>query len=251
MRFGGLMRGLRTVWAPVILGVVGVGIALTLGVWQLQRLEWKRALIAELEERMKAAPTEMAAPETITRAKDHMRRVKVTGWISGTELHVIHSIKRFGPGFRVIAPMNVPKSLSEKGPKILVDLGFVPERFKSLVSREPKVRLKKRLPRDEVQGFLYWPDEVDGWTPEPDEKRGIWFARDVDAMAKRLGTLPVMLVAERHPDGKWPMPLPPGVDLPNRHLEYVITWFSLAFAWTIMAFVWWRAERRRARDEGA
>lgn len=246
------MRTLRTTWAPVLLGVVGVGIALSLGFWQLERLRWKRGLIAKLEERMKADPVDL--PKVVDRKRDHMLRVKVTGWISSTELHVLHSIKRFGPGFRVISPMHVPGSLDEKGPRIMVDLGFVPERLKSLTSRNPAVRLKKRLPMDKVQGFLYWPDEADGWTPPPDEKRGIWFARDVAAMARKLGARPVLLVAERHPDGKWPMPLPPGADLPNRHLEYVITWFSLALAWTIMAFVWWRAERRRAhlrRAEGA
>ena len=47
--------------------------------------------------------------------------------------------------------------------------------------------------------------------------------------------------------GKWPLPQPPGSGLTNRHLGYVFTWFGLAFAWTIMAGVWYRAERRKAR----
>jgi surfeit locus 1 family protein len=46
-----------------------------------------------------------------------------------------------------------------------------------------------------VTGNLHWPEEVDGFTPEPDLARNIWYARDVDALAAHLGTEPVLIVA--------------------------------------------------------
>jgi surfeit locus 1 family protein len=79
-----------------------------------------------------------------------------------------------------------------------------------------------------VTGNLHWPDEVDGFTPEP-TSRNIWFARDVAALAQDLG-----------PSPSWSSPATcrfptPGDALagdtsgiPNDHLNYAVTWFSLA-----------------------
>jgi surfeit locus 1 family protein len=41
------------------------------------------------------------------------------------------------------------------------------------------------------------------------------------------------------------MPLPVTVNVPNNHLEYAITWFSLAVTWAVMtALLLWRMKRR-------
>ena len=45
------MKAFRGTLAPVIMGVLGVTVALALGTWQLQRMAWKQALIASIEER--------------------------------------------------------------------------------------------------------------------------------------------------------------------------------------------------------
>lgn len=231
--------------APIVIGVVGVAILLFLGAWQVQRLSWKEGLIAEIETRMAEAPA--ALPALLDADRDNRLRVAVTGRLGREEIHVLHSIKMQGPGFRVITPMEIEPDGQGATRRIMVDLGFVPERLKSITGRGETVRLQERSFVDEVTGFLLWPNETDGYTPEPDMGRNIWFARDVDKMAAVLGTEPVLVVAERHPDGNMPKPIPPKSDLPNRHLEYALTWFGLAIVWTIMSIVWLRAELRRTR----
>ena len=68
------------------------------------------------------------------------------------------------------------------------------------------------------------------------------FARDIPQMAEELGTEPLLIVArEVSPPEQGVTPLP--VDtagIPNDHLEYAITWFSLAAIWAAMtgAFIW-------------
>jgi len=96
-----------------------------------------------------------------------------------------------------------------------------------------------------VVGALYWPDETDSFTPAPDRAANIWFARDLGAMAEALGTEPLLVVAESHPLGDWPKPLRLGVNLPNDHLGYAITWFSLALIWAVMGTMLALRERRR------
>ena len=152
------------------------------------------------------------------------------------ELHVIGSQRPWGPGYRVISPL-----VLDDGRRVLVDRGFVPIDMKAPADRADAATAGQTL---DVTGLLLWPSETDGYTPEPDLGRNIWFARDVDAMAETLDTAPVMIVAESAGQAEWPRPVPPGVDVPNRHLEYAITWFGLAVAWAVMTVIFVRSEIR-------
>ena len=238
------MANARRPWLfPALFGLVGVAIGVTLGTWQLNRLEWKAGLIAEAEARLKAAP--VAIPDEVDPTRDKLLRVEAVGYIERREIHVLTSMRAYGPGFRVIAPMELARDGVRTGRRIMVDLGFVPERLKHLSDRDPPSRrLQKRLPKDRVVGLLYWPDEKDGWTSPPDLEQNIWFARDVLEMAAALKTEPVLLIAQAHPDDRIPLPRPPGVDIRNRHLEYVFTWYGMAVVWAVMSLVWLRSTRR-------
>lgn len=209
-------------------GLGGVGILCGLGTWQLQRLAWKEGLVAELEGRLSAEPVPL--PAAPTEAADEYLRVTVRGGYGPGELHVLTSRPPWGPGFRVIAPFE-----TEAGRRILVDRGFIPEDAKS-ADRAP--------PRDvKLTGALLWPQEVDSFTPEPDIPRNLWFARDLPPMAKALNAEPILVVAETNPAER-PVAWPLTVNLPNDHLEYAITWFSLAVVWAGMTVAFVR--RRRA-----
>ncbi|MBE0554514.1 MAG: SURF1 family protein, partial [Rhodobacteraceae bacterium] len=92
---------------------------------------------------------------------------------------------------------------------------------------------------------LHWPQDADSFTPPPDPRTGLWFARDVAAMAAKLGTEPVLIVA-RGPtgDGITPMPVDSSA-IPNDHWGYAITWFSLAAVWAVMTgYLLWRIRQR-------
>lgn len=223
--------------APIVIGVIGTAILLFLGAWQVQRLEWKEGLIAQIETRLAADP--VALPDPLDPVRDHLLRVRVEGRLGTDELHAIHTVKFKGPGYRLIVPMDLQDQ------RILVDLGFVPEGQKDAVPREGSIRWDSGRSADTVTGLLYWPGEADSFTPDPDLSRNIWFARDPEQMGAALNTYPVLLVAEAHSDDAVVLPQPPGVNLPNRHLEYALTWFGLALVWAIMSIFWLRAEIRK------
>ena len=97
-----------------------------------------------------------------------------------------------------------------------------------------------------VIGNLHWPDEVDGWTPEPDA-RGVFFGRDLEAIAEVLETEPVLVVAREVSENDPPAtPLPvTTTGIPNNHLGYAVQWFGLAAVWAGMTiFFLWRTGRR-------
>ena len=219
---------MRLIWA-LGLGAVGCAILIALGVWQTQRLQWKTAILADIDARIVDAPA--ALPKALDPIADRYLPVAMSGVLAEGELHVLTSIKGSGPGFRVIAPF-----VTDDGRRILLDRGFVPE-------------VEKDTARDlgalNVVGNVHWPDETDSFTPSPDIAGNFWFARDVTTMAVALETEPLMVIA-RESDPPGPLPLPVTSDgVPNNHLEYAITWFSLAVVWAGMtAFLVWRIRWR-------
>lgn len=220
---------MRRVLFLLIFGVLGTALLLALGAWQVQRLVWKRDLLAGIEARIAADPVPLpAAPDP---EADRFLPVAVAGEILPGEIHVLVSLKDAGPGYRVIAPFGVGD-----GRLILLDRGFVPQAQKDAA---------RALGPAEVQGNLHWPQERDGFTPEPDRAANIWFARDVPAMAAALGTEPVLLIARAPTDpGVTPLPVDTA-GIPNDHLNYAITWFSLALIWAAMTgFFLWRTRAR-------
>ena len=123
---------------------------------------------------------------------------------------------------------------------MLLDLGFLPE-------GDPMPPLEGMALT--VTGNLHWPDETDSYTPEPDLDAGLWFARDVRHMSEALQTEPLLIV--RRTGGDLPKVLPIPVDttgIPNDHLGYAITWFSLAAIWLVMSAVLVYRMRKPGRD---
>ncbi len=212
----------------LVFGLAGAGALVWLGVWQLQRLETKQAVLSEIEARTLEAPVEL--PPDPSPERDQYLPVTVAGNFDGTEVHVLASTRQFGAGYRVIAAFVVGER------RVLVDRGFMALAAKD-VSRPAKAA--------RLTGNLRWPDEIDAYTPKPDLAANIWFARDVVALARALDTEPVLIVA-RTDTGDDIKPFPVNAALiPNNHLGYAITWFLLALVWLGMtAILTWRIKRR-------
>ncbi len=217
--------------AIVLFGLVGVGILAVLGVWQVQRLAWKEAVLADIAARIDAAP--VGLPEELERDRDRYLPVAAEGQFEGDAVRVLVSVQGSGPGFRLI------QAFRTEGRRVLVDRGFLADGV-----AEPPAPVGTVT----VTGNLHWPDEVDSFTPAPDLVRNQWFARDVDALATYLDTEPVFIVLREMSVPDTPLtPLPVTIEgIPNNHLGYAIQWFGLALVWLGMtAFLLWRITRRQ------
>ena len=219
---------------PFLFGAVGVAVLVSLGVWQLQRLEWKEAILADIENRIGDAPAELPArPDA--EAHRYMP-VTVEGRFEDREIHVLVSLRDQGAGYRIIQPLETGAR------RVLVDRGFVPAPEKNAPpATGPAI----------VTGNLHWPDEVDSFTPEADPDGNIWFARDVPVLADALGTEPTLVVARDIEGAQRGEPLPiTTTGIPNNHLGYAVQWFGLAIVWAGMtAFLLWRIHTRTDERE--
>ncbi|MDP5361319.1 MAG: SURF1 family protein [Paracoccaceae bacterium] len=210
---------LRKILFPLILGVAGSGVLVSLGLWQVERLAWKEGILADINSRLSAAPVPLSLD--VTEAADEYTRVTLTGIPTGEELHVLVSGTEAGTGYRVISKVDTPL-----GP-ILVDQG--------LLALDAKQAAPLSAPM-EITGTLLWPDDQNSNTPAPDLAANIWFARNIDTMSASLETLPLMVVTTTTvPADPRLTPLPVNTaTIKNDHFEYAVTWFLLALVWAIM-----------------
>lgn len=223
---------MRRMIGPLLVGVIGVAILISLGVWQLQRLKWKEAKLAAIEAMLVEAP--VALPASVSMEADRYRGVTVTGTYTGEAVYKLDSLANQGPGKRVIAVFATADNR-----RVLVDRGIW------LDGTEAAPTLGHAA---QVAGNLDWPQESDSYTPPPDPKTGLWFARDVPAMAKALNTEPTLIVA-RAPTGDGIVPMPVDTSsIPNDHWQYAMTWFSLACVWLMMTvFLLWRIRQQSSK----
>lgn len=216
---------------PLILGVVGCAFLVSLGMWQLQRLKWKQAMIAEIQRQIDAEPQPL--PGIIDPSMKYLP-VTLSGRTTGQEIDVLSGTREAGAGYQVVSSFE-----TAGGRRILLDRGFVDQDHK----RDP------RPPVDlEVVGNLHWPQEKGSATPAPNLAENIWFARDVQAMAGQLGAEPVLVVAAQvRGDAQGVQPIPVAVEgIPNNHLSYAMQWFMIAAAWAGMTVALiWRIRQRK------
>lgn len=216
---------------PLVVGVLGCAILITLGMWQLRRLHWKEGMIAEIQSRIDSAPA--ALPAAVDPSMKYAP-VYVSGETTGQEIDVLSGTRELGGGYQVVSGF-----VTDDGRRILLDRGFVDQDHKREL--RPPVRL-------EVAGNLHWPDEKGSATPAPNMTENIWFARDVPAMAAELGTEPILIVAaEIRGDGQGVRPIPIAIEsIPNNHLSYAMQWFMIAVAWAGMTVALiWRIRQRQ------
>ena len=219
------------IWLFIVGGTV---ILLSLGQWQVNRLVWKQSILVEIDGKISGLPQHL--PSAVEETEHKYLPVELSGKIKGSFVKVMASQKFIGAGYRVITPFEL-----QKGNVILVDLGFIRHEFAS------KINLSGDL---NIIGNLHWPKEVDFFTPDPDQKNNIWFARDVNELSKELRTEPILLVAKSFsPSIAYLDPLPINTEnIPNNHKQYAITWFSLAFIWLGMGvFFIYRTSVNRGR----
>ena len=204
-------------WLFVIfVAVPGLLVLLSLGFWQTQRLAWKEALLENISYNLSSEPATL--PAELKKSEHNYKMVEVEGSLEPRPIFVLTPVKGSGAGFRVIYPFKL-----KDGSKILIDRGVIKE--------QDTDRLETVGQQNLVKGYLYWPNETDYFTPDPNLERNIWFSRDLEKMASFLETQPILVVAtENRLDPSLKMQ-DPTRDIPNNHLQYAITWFMMSILW--------------------
>ena len=234
----------RSIWGLALIALVMVSVLIGLGVWQLHRKDEKRALIAALTARLAAPPIPLPPTwqwKSLGPEHDEFTRVKFQAALDTRSQARVYSsgsalrsdIARVGTF--VFAPARLID-----GASVVVDRGFVPD----------GADIPNLLPQVfEITGYIRFPEKAGWFTPHADTVKRLWFLRDhVDmAMTNDWGEVaPFYIDVERQvPAVSAPKAGPLQVHLKDDHLQYAITWFSLALAVAATFGFWIFGQRRR------
>ena len=241
----------RLLW-PAAAAAIGIAVLVSLGVWQLQRLAWKQALIARVEVGLEAAPVPAPGPQdwaALDLVTSQYRRVVATGrFLADQEVFVNATLTApkgplGGYGFFVMTPLE-----TEGGWIVYVNRGFVPRDRKSSAAR------RERMTAGDVTvvGLLRRPRRRAWFMPRDNRIENEWFSRDpilfAEAQGRATATVAPYLIDAPF-DPALPGGLPQGgetiVTFPNNHLQYALSWFGLALALAavFVGFAWSQLRR--------
>lgn len=228
-----MRRSPATLAALLVVAGILCAALIGLGIWQVERLSWKRALIASVGQRVHAAPVPAPGPNrwaTVSAAKDGYRHVRVAGRYRDDATVFVQAVTERGPGFWAMTPI-----ASDRGFTILINRGFVAKRQAPAGGAASLTGLLR--PSEPGGAFLRRND------PAADR----WYSRDVAAIAaaRRLGPVaPYFIDADAGPAGSVPVGGLTVVRFSNNHLVYAITWFALATMVAGAAALLVRSQRR-------
>lgn len=110
--------------ALVVLAGLGTLLLVGLGVWQLERREWKLALIDRVERRVHAAPVPAPGPDAwagVSKENSEYLHVSVTGRFLAGRDTLVRAVTALGGGHWMMTPLQ-----TDDGFVVLVNRGFVP-----------------------------------------------------------------------------------------------------------------------------
>lgn len=221
-----------TLW-PTVFTIAALALLIALGSWQVQRLNWKQAIIADREAALARTPLSV---DTITQAGAALwfRPVSAAGvFLHDSEIYIDGTSRRSRPGGQVITPLRL-----DRGGVVLINRGWVPREL-----RDPAKRQAGQVAGPvTVIGILREDGRKSDWIPENLPDKDIWYSVDVAGMARRLGLVdvrPFYIEAGRAANpGGWPLGRKPVVLLSNNHLQYAFTWFSFAVVLLVIYFIY-------------
>jgi surfeit locus 1 family protein len=223
------LRKARLIW-PTLAALAGLAVLVGLGNWQMERKRWKEDLIAKIAARVHADP----APLPIVGNADSTQDLEYLHVFARGRFH--HDKERYlyapmpgGVGWHVYTPLELDRQRV-----VWVNRGLVPDARKA-----PETRREGQIEGEvEVRGLVRLQARPGPFAAENDPARNIWYWPDLAAMTGSAfagsplaaGALPLVIDADARPEP--PGGLPRGgvtrLELPNRHLEYALTWYGLA-----------------------
>ncbi|MDP2332634.1 MAG: SURF1 family protein [Reyranella sp.] len=233
------MIRLRPALWPTLISLPILVLSLGLGIWQIERREWKRDILDRLATNQAAAPLSLDELLQGDPLRHEYGRVKVAGTFEhGKEFHLAARSLKNKVGLQVVTPLR-----TDDGRIVLFDRGWIPSEKKEAPKRAEgqvagRVELVGIVRRSQIKG-RFVPDNV------PD--KNVWFQVDVPLMRKLAGGAPdarldtFFLDADAAPNpGGAPVGGQTRLDIPNDHLQYAITWFmlALAMAGVYLAYHW-------------
>ncbi|MBC3916376.1 SURF1 family protein [Undibacterium sp. CY18W] len=235
---------------------------ISLGTWQILRLQWKLDLIERVEQRVHAAPVpipDFSLWPHINASADEYRHVQLDGVFLHEKTVLVLASTELGGGFWVMTPLETTDQAT-----VLVNRGFIPEKMAaSYRTASTKNQAdSSRASTIHVTGLLRMTEPGGGFLRKNDPDGNRWYSRDVLAIATATGltkSAPFFIDADaslvndkrdtQQNDGSANTPVAglTVIHFHNNHLVYAAVWFLLA-AMTAAAWAYVIRDRKNVSN---
>ncbi len=191
-----------------------------LGFWQLQRLEWKNAILSKIEDNYNN--TVIDFPFLDDTSQFEYMRSKIEGKYLLDRLMFFYKSNLAGdPGFNIIIPFK-----TIEGNTVYVDNGWIPYKDKEKLD----ITFINNSDILNLSGVLIFKKDRKYFTPENDYNKNIWYLLNTDEM-DQFHNLSSSVYILKLDDQKYFEELliefkPTNIN--NNHLQYAVTWFLMA-----------------------
>ena len=190
-----------------------ISVFVSLGSWQLIRLNWKLNLISEIENSLKNPPTELSESN-----KKNFLKIKTSGLIDFDKQIYLYNLNDNGtPGFEVINPILIDNK------NFLINRGWIP--FEKKDTDEINF-----FDGNNIIGTLKLQGKKNIFKPDNQIEENYWFSLNREDILKFTGKEFSEYII--YLDGNYQFPKPKKItaNISNNHKKYAITWFSLAIS---------------------
>ena len=206
-------------------------ILLSLGTWQLERLRWKSHIISTMNKHISLSPKEINASVINDIKNYNYRRIKLEGtYIYNKNITIYSKVLNGKVGRHLIIPFKT------KFGYILINKGFIPKDYNIDLAFAEKAK------NISINGIVKFQQKINYFTPKNNLITNEWYYINLDEISKFLN-IPLLgfyLIEEDNPKERYPVGSQYNLKVPNDHLQYAITWFSLAIALSIFMHLLWR-----------
>jgi len=198
-----------------------------LGTWQLYRLDWKQDLISKIDQGLKSNPIKYSNKINI----DYQRVILEGKYDFKNQIYLYSLNSKGQPGFDVITPF---QTLDDDN--ILINRGWISNQMKN----KSEIDLIKS---SKVQGLLRKIIKKNIFKPENNIEKNIWFSINLKQIQEITGkNFSNYIVFLEDKSATLPKPKKITIDVPNNHLKYAITWYSISIS-ILFYFLYFRRQQ--------
>ena len=199
----------------------------SLGTWQVYRLQWKLDLISEINNGLNSEPVFYSKTKII-----NYQKVKFNGIFDFEKQVYLYSLNNKGtPGYDLITPIKI-----NSNEIVLVNRGWIK---KDLRNNKSINNINSKF----FEGILKKITKPNPFKPENDIKNNIWYSLKLEDLESftgyKLNNFVLYLQDNQNNLVKNKIVSP---DLPNNHLKYAITWYSVALS-ILLYFLYFRKKQ--------
>ncbi len=199
----------------------------SLGTWQVYRLQWKLDLINEVKNGLNSEPVFYSNKNI-----KNYQKIKFNGIFDFERQIYLYSLNPNGvPGYDVITPIKI-----NSNEILLVNRGWIKKNLKN------NQNINEIKPNS-YEGVIKKITKANPFKPENDIKNNIWYSLKLDDLQKftgyELSNFVILLQNDQNNLVEVKIVSP---NLPNNHLKYAITWYSVALS-ILLYFLYFRKKQ--------